>query len=86
MAMIDDSNALYEQLKKVFRETWDFGDSEDFSSNFILACKACGQAFSEKAKMGVVEAHFDVAHPDADGEIELDLIWIGEGMPPKSGK
>jgi hypothetical protein len=50
--------------------------------DFIMACHNCGQPFPEKAEMGMVEAHFEISHPGF--RPSLDLIFIGEGEPPKA--
>lgn len=64
----------YEQAKRVLR-------ASNPEVDFVLACHECGSSWPESAEMGMVVTHFQITH-DTD-EVELDLVWIGEGPPPE---
>lgn len=70
---------LYEQAKRVIRGSLPLLDWSG-PAKFVLACRYCGQPFPDDIAMGVVTAHIDL---HGDVEHHLDLVWIGEGPPPK---
>lgn len=75
----------YEQTKRVLRRMCeDAGIADEKGRWFILSCSDCGQPFPTESEMGMVGQHAELAH-DWDGETNLsvDLIWIGEGLPPE---
>lgn len=74
---------LYEQAKRVIR-----GNHPEWG-NFVLACGRCGTSWPDNAEMGMVGTHFEISHGEvvkAGGtlDIQLDLVWIGEGPPPRA--
>lgn len=71
---------LYEQAKRVLRGTLDERLTQ--GEPFLLACRECGLAMPMDSEMGMVEQHVEIAHPGWT-ELELDLVWIGEGDPPE---
>lgn len=64
----------YEAVKKVLR----FYHPD---TDFILACHDCGQSYPDNAEMGMIQTHFQISH-DTD-KVSLDLVFIGEGKPPR---
>lgn len=71
---------LYEQTKRVLRGTLDERLTQ--GEPFLLACHECGLAFPMNAEMGMIEQHVEIAHPGLE-DLQLDLVWIGEGDPPE---
>lgn len=77
---------LYEQAKRVLRNVvLDYNLIKEGQPAFIIACKRCGMPFSDEAEVGMIGEHAELAHGiDTEKEqVTLDLIWIGEGPPPK---
>lgn len=75
--MIFETEKLYEQAKMILRSQ--FPDTQ-----FIMACSLCGSTWPDNTEMGMVETHYQISHPEHAEPIELDLVWIGEGKPPRS--
>lgn len=76
-----ETTELYEQAKRVLRHLCE-ENGISHGDSFILACQECGQPFQEEAEMGMVQTHFQISHGKDDPV--LDLIFIGEGEPPKA--
>ena len=78
--------ALYEQAKRILRRAGEDAGYAVGQPDFILACRGCGQPFPESTEMGMVEQHMQLAHGYVAGDppFTLDLVWIGEGPPPKA--
>lgn len=75
-AMYEEQKRLYEQIKAILRKQREFD-----ATQFILVCHECAEEFPDEAEMGMVEAHFELAHEHDN--VVLDLVWIGEGSPPR---
>lgn len=79
---------LYEQTKRVIRQSiilLDFPQEGTWNDNFILACHECGLPMRNDIEIGMYgdHAHTHGIDPN-EGEMTVDLIWIGEGPPPNS--
>lgn len=76
---------LYEQAKRSLRHlTLDAGIAKEGEPAFILACHECGLPFRTDIEIGMIGDHARVHGLDPDeGWLTVDLIWIGEGPPPK---
>lgn len=68
---------LYEQAKRLLRAAHP-------GETFLLACHLCGDTWPDATEMGMIETHFQISHAGA-AEVQLDLVWIGEGPPPPAG-
>lgn len=82
-----------------YRETWIVNDDgtpvprrtagsveEGYGDkDFTLTCKLCGDDYGNEPKLplGVVHAHFLKHHPETNGHVTLDLLWLGQGPAPK---
>lgn len=76
-------NSLYEQAKRVLRGS--LGEGIVDGHNFLLACHDCGLAFPYGAEMAMLAQHAELSHGfKGEGKLPLDLVYIGEGMPPKA--
>lgn len=85
-----DTTQLYEQAKRVIRQSLDlldFPKAGNWNDNFILACQECGLPMRNDVEVGMYADHARThgINPD-EGQMKLDLIWIGQGPPPKPQK
>jgi hypothetical protein len=51
--------------------------------NWALACHLCELQFPMEITMSVVADHYE-RHAGEDATVQLRLMWIGLGEPPKS--
>ena len=79
---------LYEQAKRVIRQSiqlLDFPQEGTWNDNFILACHECGLPMRKDIEIGMYSDHTRTHDIDPNEEkMTVDLIWIGEGLPPRS--
>jgi hypothetical protein len=79
---------LYEQAKRVLRQTLPAEILNPDDRPFIMACHECGLPFRNDVEMGMVAEHARAEHgidPET-GSLTLDLIFVGEGPPPEPGR
>jgi hypothetical protein len=83
----EETEQLYEQAKRVLRQMLPPEVKDAQGRPFILACSACGYAFRNDVEIGMAAEHAKAEHgadPDAEKtSVSLDLIFIGEGPPPR---
>jgi hypothetical protein len=75
---------LYEQVKRSLRQAL-VQLEIDISQPFILACSECGLPFRLDIEVGMIAEHGRLEHnlDVDDGDLSLDLIFVGEGPPPE---
>lgn len=79
-----DPREWYEQTKRLLRGSLPPEVVGSANPSFVLACHECGLAFQEGAEIGMLAQHAELAHGWDDSEqLQIDLVWIGEGDPPE---
>lgn len=81
---------LYEQAKRIIKQALDllgFPKEGNWNDNFILACHECGLPMRNDLELGIYADHARThgINPE-EGEMKLDLVWIGEGSPPQPNR